>query len=132
MSLKLDQALVKSFIDGAFGLPIAHENTGYAPTAGTAFAELRVFMNSERAYTLASKNDITGLFQVALNYPDDGGAIEAKTMAESIIDAYPIGLNLTYSGQSLEITERQRASAAPVNGWYRLVLRFNFVAYLPR
>lgn len=132
MTLAIDQALVQSFIDGAFGLPIAHENAGYIPTAGVAFSELRVFLNPERPFTLAGKNSITGLLQVVLSYPTGNGAIAAKTMAETISDTYPIGRKITYGGQSLEITEKQRASAAIVNGWYRLALRFNFVAYTPR
>ena len=132
MSIKLDQALVQSFIDGAFGLPVAHENDDYSPVAGTAYAELDVTMNGENGFTLTDLNDITGYLQIGLNYPTGAGAIPAKTMEKTVADAYPIGTVLTYSAQSLEITGIQRPTPAPRDGWYRRLLRINFVAYLPR
>ena len=132
MTIELDQALVKSFIDGAFGLPIAHENDDYAPVAGTAYAELEVTINEEKGFTLNDLNDVTGYLQVALNYPKGAGAIPAKTMRDTILSAYPIGAVLTYSAQSLEVTGIQRPAPAPRDGWYRRLLRINFVAYLPR
>ena len=132
MSVKLDQALVQSFIDGAFGLPIAHENDDYSPVAGTAYAELEVAKNPENGFTLDDLNDITGYLQIDINYPTGAGAIPAKTMETTISDAYPIGTVLTYGSQSLEITGIQRPTPAPRDGWYRRLLRINFVAYLPR
>lgn len=132
MSTKLDQALVQSFIDGAFGLPVAHENDGYTPVAGTAYAELTVTSNEEKGFTLNDLNDITGYLQVALNYPTGAGAIAAKTTRDAIVEAYPIGTVLTYSLQSLEITGIQQPNPAPRDGWYRRLIRINFVAYLPR
>lgn len=132
MSTKLDQALVQSFIDGAFGLPIAHENDDYKPKAGTAYAELSVVKNSENGFTLNDLNDITGFMQIGLNYPTGAGAIPAKTMETTIADTYPIGTVLTYGAQSLEITGIQRPTPAPRDGWYRRLLRINFTAFLPR
>ena len=132
MSVKLDQALLQAFIDGAFGLPIAQENDGYTPTPGTAYVELEVMKNSENAFTLNDLNDNTGLLQVAFNYPTGEGAIAAKDKRDEVSDAFPIGEVLTYAGQSLQITGKQTPKAAPRAGWYRLLLRINFVAYLPR
>jgi len=132
MSLSVDQALVQSFIDGAFGLPIAHENDSYTPTAGTPFAELRVLKNPTRLMTLADSDKTTGFLQIALNYPAGDGAIAAKTKEQEISAAYPIGRAVTYAGQDVLIVGRQRANAAPQNGWYRLVIRLEFVAITPR
>jgi len=132
MSTEIHQALVQSFIDGAFGLPTAHENDDYKPVAGTAYAELEVVENSENAFTLNDLNDETGYLQIGLNYPTGAGAIPAKTMETTIADAYPIGTVLTYGSQSLEITGIQRPSPAPRDGWYRRLLRINFIAYLAR
>ena len=132
MTIELDQALVKTFIDGAFGLPIAYENEDYKPKAGTAYAELEVAKNPENGFTLNDLNDITGFLQIGLNYPTGAGAIPAKTMETTIAATYPIGAVLTYGAQSLEITGIQRPSPAPRDGWYRRLLRINFVAHLPR
>ena len=132
MTIKIDQALVKSFDDGGFGLTTAYENDGFTPTKGTAFAALRVFMNEIKGFTLSDLDSVTGVFQIALNYPAGNGAIAAKTMENTIFAAYPVGKTLTYSGQSLEITGKHRWQARPENGWFRLLLRLNFVAYVPR
>jgi len=132
MSTKIYQALVQSFIDGAFGLPIAYENDDYSPIAGTAYAELEVAENAENGFTLNDLNDETGYLQIGLNYPTGAGAIPARAMETTIADAYPIGTVLTYGGQSLEVTGVQRPSPAPRDGWYRRLLRINFVAYIQR
>lgn len=132
MSILIDQALVQSFIDGDFGLPVAHENDGYNPTAGTAFAALSIVKNDERALTLNDLDDVTGFLQINLRYPSGAGAIPAKTMEQSIFDLYPIGRTITRTNQDLEITGRTRVSARVDDGWYLLVLRINFVAILPR
>ena len=130
--MSTDQALVQSFIDGAFGLPIAYENEDYAPVAGTAHAELMIFKNEQRGFTLSDLDDETGLLQIKLKYPTGAGALDAKTMEAAIFAAYPIGAVLTYGAQSLEVRGKHRLSAGEDGGWYALVLRINFVAYLPR
>ena len=108
MSIKIDQALVQTFIDGNFGLPIAHENVNYTPTAGTAYAELRVLQNDVTPFTLKDTDETDGVFRIRLFYPQDSGAVTAKTKADSIFDTYKVGAELTYSGVTVRIVSRQR------------------------
>lgn len=132
MTIKIDQALIQSFIDGAFGLGISHENEDYAPTVGTAHVELKVMQNEVTPFSLDNLDDLTGLFQFTLKYPTNTGAIAAKTKCTEIFTAYPVGRELTYGGQTLKITGKQRVLAYPNGSWYNVVGRLNFVAILPR
>lgn len=132
MSLKIDQAFTGDFIAQGFGLPIAHENDGYEPTPGTPYVALRIFANAVLPYTIGTHDDTTGLFQFSLNYPEGNGAIPAKTKAETIFAAYPVGRKLAYGGQLIHVTGHQRFDASPADGWFRVVGRINYRAFLTR
>lgn len=118
--LAVDQALTSDFIAQAFGLPIAHENSDYKPTAGTPFVRITNFPADVRAVGLADTDVITGAFQFVLYYAEGKGAIAAKTMAQTIFDAYPVGRELTYSAQTIRVTGQERPSAFPEDGWYKV------------
>lgn len=130
MTLKVYQAFVSDFITQAFGLPIAHENDDYTPTKGTAWVQLRVFLNAIERVGLSDTDDITGAYQFTLHYPLGEGAIPARTQAEAIFAAYPNRRRFTYSGQQVEITGSELFSAAPDDGWYQVVGRIYFRAFV--
>lgn len=130
MSIKIDQCLTNAYIAGAFGLPIAHENADYTPTAGTAFAEIKVIRNEAVADTIgaAGEDETTGLFQVTLRYPVGAYSGAAKTKADEMMLYFLIGSTFTYSGQSVVITRKDRGTGRVEDGWYKLILRFTFNA----
>lgn len=140
MSIKIDQALTQAFIDGDFGLPIAHENADYSPVSGTAYAEIKVIPNEAVPDTLGASgyDETTGLFQVTLRYPVGGYSITAKTKADEMMAYFVIGSEFTYSGQTVLITRKNRGmgyvegGSASLNeqnrAWYKIILRFTFNA----
>lgn len=132
MSIKVDQALVQSFISGNFLLPIAHENIDYTPTVGTAYAEITVFDTGTEPLDLAHTNEQIGLFQCVLRYPVNTGAVAAKTKAEAIFNRFEIGSKHTYSGQDVWITAHDRQPGYPENGWYKIVMRMRYRAFITR
>lgn len=132
MTIKIDQALISEFISGGFGLPVAHENTSYTPTAGTAYAELLVLQNDITGFSLNSSNETDGVFRVILRYPVNGGAVAIKEKADAIFAAFQIGQQLTYSGQTLTITSQQRQPGVADDGWYKLVLTISYRAFTSR
>jgi hypothetical protein len=132
MSLKIDQAFVQSFIDGAFGLPVDYENMPYTPVSGTAFAELINIPNPIDSLTLADMNETSGLFRIILRYPADGGAIAAKTKAEAIMAHYPIGSNVAYSEQSATIRSVDRQAGVVEDAWYTLVVSIRYISFITR
>lgn len=132
MSLKIDQAFIEAFIDASFGLEIAYQNQSYTPTAETPYAELLNIPNNITALDLNDMNETDGLFRVILRYPADTGAITAKTKAEAIMDAYPIGSSVSYSGQSARITAVNRQAGIVEEGWYVTVITITYRAFIAR
>ena len=130
MTLATYQALIDDFVGQAFGLPIAHENAAYVPTQGTAWVALRVFENEILPVGLNSVNDTTGVLQFTLYYPDGAGAFDARSMADTIFSAYPVRRLFARSGQQVEITGTDTFDAAPENGWFKLVGRINYRAFV--
>lgn len=130
--IEIDQALVEAFIDGSFGLPIAHENAQYSPVAGTAYAELRVLQNDRTPFAVDGIDETDGVFRVRLFYPADKYSISAKTKADAIFAVFKIGKKLTYGGTTLRITSNQRQPGLAEDGWYQLVLTINYRAFITR
>lgn len=135
--LAVDQAFVSAFINAAFGLPIAHENLPYTPTAGTAYAELLNIPTDATAYSLHSTDEMTGLFRVILRYPADSGAIAAKTKADAISNVFKLGATVSYNATgnpatSARVVGLQRQSGVAEDGWYKLVLTIRYRAFLRR
>lgn len=132
MTAKLEQALVQRFIDAGFGLPIAYENNGYEPTAGTAYAEISSFVNDETPLSMNTSDQTDGFFQVILRYPDGQLSWDAKNKADEIRNVFKIGLRLVNDGQKLTVTSRSADKGFNEDGWYKIVLRVFFTAVLPR
>ena len=130
--IKIDQAFTQAFIDADFGLEIAHENIPYKPTGQTAYAEIMLLPNPIIGYDLSQTNTTDGIFRVIINYPYDGGAIEAKTKADEIFSAFPISSRVTYEGQSAIVTGYSRQLGVAIEGWYRLVLSINYQSKITR
>ena len=130
--LELEQAFTLDFELQQFGLPIAYENVNFSQTPGQAYAEIKVFPAEVIGGDLSSTNETTGFFQFVLRFPDGVGAIPAKRQAQTIFDAYPVGRVLTYGGQRLTITSHQRPTAAPEDGWFKVVGRAYYRASLAR
>jgi len=128
MSVKIDQAFISDFQGQSFGLPIAYENAGYEPTPGTEYVALWVFQNTISPADLDDTDEVTGVFQFTLRYPEGKGAIPAKAMADTIFAAYPAGRRITYSGQAVTITGKERVEAMPEDGWFKVVGRLYFTA----
>lgn len=137
MTLKVDQALIKSFIDADFGIAIAHENVDYEPAHGTPYVEITVFDSGSEPFTINGWDENIGLFQAILRYPTTAngkpaGAIPAKTMAESILSHFAIQSQHTYEDQLVRILSHSRGPGAPEDGWYKIVLRMRYQAFTAR
>jgi hypothetical protein len=132
MTAKLEQALVQQFINGNFGLPIAHENKAFEPSANTAYAEISSFVNDETALSLKHSDQTDGFFQVILLYPVNDFSWAAKNKADEIRNVFKIGLRLTNDGHKLTVIRRSADKGFNEDGWYKIVLRVYFTAVLPR
>jgi hypothetical protein len=130
-SVKIDQALLSAFIDGAFSMPIAHENLAFTP-GSDAYAEVLILQNDTTPWSLKHSNETDGILRIILRYPADTGAIAAKQKAEEIFNVFKIGSRHVYDGATVTITSNQRARGVQETGWYKLVLSMQYKAYLKR
>ena len=132
MSLSIDDAFVQAFIDEDFGLPIAHENMAYEPTAQTAYAEIFVIPGPRRPLSIVETDETSGIFRVILRYPVDSGSITAKTKAEAIIAAFPVNSTVTSGSQTARVTSIDRSRGYPEDGWYKLTVTILYQAFITR
>ena len=130
--IKIDQALTNAFISGSFGLPIAHENDNYTPTAGTPYAEIYLIPNDITPITLSDSNENDGILRVFLHYKSDQLSITAKQKADEIFNYFKIGSVLTYETQKVTIVGLSRGRGINENGWYSLPLSIFYRAFLTR
>ena len=138
MTVKLDQALIAAFRDGAFGLPVIYDNEDASdsaqPEPGVEHFELTTFSNSVEPLTLAHSGDTTGVLQFTLAWPSGGGAMPAKLKVQEVFDAFPAGRRVSHGGQTLVIQGHHLFKASQNNekGRFEVVGRINYAAIVPR
>lgn len=145
--LVIDQAFIKSIMEGGLALDIVHENGLYStwngsayvnssgvymPTASRAFIEIRSFPAGVRAQSLADSDEHVGLFQAIIKYPADIAAITIKTKAESLLALFKIGSAIMYNVQKIFITAKTRDGGRTEGGFYQVVCRINYQAFIAR
>lgn len=131
-TVAIDQALVQSFINGRFGLPIAYENSQYEPQGSQPYVELVVLQGEIDPYTLHDTDISTGVMNCILRYPTNTGAIPAKRKAAEIIEYYFPGRRFIYNSLAVEITNRVRAFNRNEDGWYQIMVQISYTIRLPR
>jgi len=147
MTVKIDQAFTSALLNGGLAVDIVHENGVYSvwggaaysshlgvyqPTNGRPFIEEKTFISDRSAYSLADSDEVTGLYQAIIKYPADAGAISAKTKVDAVSALFPIGSTITYSGQGIEIMSSRHDGGRNDGGFYQIVFRANFRAFLAR
>jgi len=147
MSIKVDQAFINTMLNGGIGIDIVHENGAYStwngsdyvtslgvytPSAQREFAEIRTFPAGQSALSLNESDEAVGLFQCILKYPADIGSITIKTKAEQVLSLFKVATLLTYSGQQVEIVSHSRDGGRNEGGYYQIVIRANYRAFIAR
>jgi len=146
MSLKIDQSFVQTILDGSLAIDVVHENgaysiwggssythhTGvYTPDANREHIEIRSFPAGTADITSDSDENV-GLFQAIIKYPVDVGAIIIKTKAEALLGLFPIGAAITYDSQKTYPVSKNRDGGRIEAGFYQVVARVNYRAFVSR
>ena len=129
---KIDQAFINTFVDGGFGLSIAHENLAFEPTAGTEYVELINIPNDITPLTVNGTLETDGLLRIILYWPENKGSIQAKTKADEILAVFSIGTRVCYDSQCATITRSSRYKGINEAGWYHTVITVGYTAFLTR
>ena len=146
MSLKIDQAFIQAILDGGLAIDIVHENGSYSvwgvasythhsgvynPNANSEYVEIRSFPAGTADITSNSDENV-GLFQAIIKYPVDVAAITIKTKAEELLDLFTIGTPLTYDSQKTYPVSKSRDGGRIEAGFYQIVCRINYRAFVTR
>jgi len=147
MSIAIDQAFTNAMITGGLAIDLVHENgvystwngssydsqTGvYEPQARREFAEMRHFPADGAPISLANTNENTGLYQVLLKYPAVVADMTAKLKAEDVLAILKPTALLTYAGQVVEIISSSRDGGVNAGGYYEILIRANYRAFVAR
>ena len=147
MSESIDKAFVDTIINGGLAIDIVHENGLYSTWGGSAYThtpgvytpdanrehcEIRNFPALRTAFSLSHSDLEVGLFQVILKYPSDTGAILIKSKADAVMALFRIGGAITYSGQDVYIDSKRRDGGRNEGGFYQIVVRLEYRAYVSR
>lgn len=88
------------------GIPqIAWENVKFEPTTGTPYVKTRLLHTSRRPAVrgLNPQMRYQGTFQVFVCYPEGSGPSDVQNMANTIIDRFNTGDDLTSNGVAVTI-----------------------------
>lgn len=147
MSIAIDQAFTSAMLAGGLEIDLVFENGvwaqwngsayvnkvgAYTPATERPFAELITFPASKDALSIKDSDESVGLFQVTVKYPADTGAINAKTKAESVLSLMKVGQSITYQTQTVYITSHSRLGGRVEGGFYQIVVRANYRAFVTR
>lgn len=120
-------ALIDKYRAGAFftDARTAMPNTAFTkPLTSVAWASIFTIPAQTTALSLSDSDEMSGVFQIDLNYPLNGGAGAAQAMAEQIRTHFKRG---TRAGD-VELGAVSYVPLGPVDGWYRGVVSVEYRA----
>jgi len=144
--LKIDQSFIQTVLNGSLAIDIIHENGAYSVWGGSSYThhsgvytpetnrehiEIRSFPAGTADITSDSDESV-GLFQAIIKYPADVGAITIKAKAETLLDLFTIGTPITYDSQKTYPVSKNRDGGRIDGGFYQIVCRVNYRAFISR
>ena len=147
MSIAIEQALNTAILDEGLELDIVfdngiysthdgfqyeHSRGVYTPSAERGFLEAKVFPADVSPQSLADSDVHLGLFQVIVKYPNDSGLFAAKEKAQAVLAMFSIGSSITYDAQKVYIDSKRIDGGRSEGGFYQIVVRFNYRAFVTR
>lgn len=147
MSIKIDQALDSTVLNGGLAMDIIFENGVYSVWGGSSYTnkagvyspdanrehlELRNFPASTAPLSLKHSDEYVGIYQAIIKYPSDVGSIIIKQKAEAFLDLFVIGSAVTYETQKVYISSKTRDGGRIEGGFYQIVCSINYQSFVTR
>ncbi len=126
------ESILQSYRDKSFGLTIAEENKLPTTSSRTPFCQLRIFDAGISPLDLNSCDQQILIMQVSLNYPAGTGDEAIKIKVKEIIDSYSFNDRLSGSGFFAVVDAKNYFNGVVEQGWYRVIIRINFLIYMDR
>ena len=151
--LDIRNALVQSWIDGAFGLPWAKPGKDFDPETGEPWASIHVLPAQPGVATLGDtgQDRHDGVFQIDLNWPLDSGDSPLLAKADEVARRFRAGTRFEAPPQTetldLDFIDQEYAVYVPlcvlirscgvdavrrVDGWSRMSITIYYSAWINR
>lgn len=130
-----EQCLVRAYTNASTGLPTKYENIPFdKPVDDSPWAAVWYMPNTPVGVTAGEGglDEITGIFQIDLNYPLNSGTKAARDMANKVMDAFPQGHNLMYNDAWVRPRQIGRTQGREVDGWWRVSVTVVWYSRLQR
>lgn len=124
----IPSALIARYRSGAFFTDAltAYPNATFTkPTASTAWASVFVIPATTAPLSIRDSDEMSGVFQIDLNYPINSGAGGAQAKADAIRSHFKRGTVLS----GVELGTVSVATLGPVDGWYRVAMSINYRSF---
>lgn len=125
----ISAALIAHYRSGSFfrDSSTAFPNAQFTkPSPSTAWAALFVIPATTGELSLSESDEMSGVFQIDLNYPLNGGAGAAQAKADEIRSHFKRGLRV----QNVILGTVSALPLGPVDGWYRVSVSVNYRAFV--
>jgi len=131
----IDSALIKSYLDGNFGLTTKYPNDKFAPPSPkTAWAEVVFLDVGNNPFTLGDNglDEIFGIMQVNLLYPKDRGSRDVKLKADQFLTQYRTGKSFTHNGVTVDINGCRIGQGFDSRQWWMVPVSIEYSAHIAR
>jgi len=131
---EINQILKKAVSDGAFGLPIAYENSAFDPGDNAAY--IAIF--NLRAPTVQAELGLNGcdrhngVFQLDVNYKQGGGSDVILEKADDVNATFFNGRTFAGASENVNITNVTSTPISIARGWATVSLTINYHVFTQR
>ena len=138
--VKIEQALIQSYIGAGLAVPTIHENVTEPLDVTTAkakqapWAELYFLSIQPSVATLGDSGTDAqdGLLQINLYFPLNQGRKATRGAIEMLCAYYKAGRSFSYQGQSVSTRSCGAGNGRNVDGWYQTIITITWKARTSR
>lgn len=126
------RAALETHLADTIGVPdIAWENVEFSPTTGTPYIKSKVINTARRPAVrgLNPQYRYQGVFQLLLCYPEGVGPSASQTMANTLIDRFPTGSDLTSNGTAVTIEYSEQMGSYSDSPWFKTPVNIHWFSY---
>jgi len=110
-------------------IPTQYENAPFTPTAGVTYLRETYLPAATLAVALAQTDDYSGIYQVMVMAPKDGGKGAGLNTAQTVMAAFPRGLRMLREGHNIAIQQVSQRPALLIGDRWAVVVEVTFRAF---
>ena len=143
MSIAIEQAFISKILTGGLALDIVHDNGVYSvwngtsydsrqgvyePTNGRAYITIKTFSALQKRQDMKNTDFSVGTYQAIVKYPI--GDFAYRDMVQKVNGLF--GDVISYGSQVVNIIDKSIDGGRIENGFYQVVIRINYKAFIAK